>query len=297
MVRNWFDLQKVFDWFDDAASRVLRIAYLIPFVSATATYFGGDPLAWILAFAVEMQTYSSVRKLAVIWNGLKAPALEDYQREQMKKEMWAQIATVVVLAMFSVWNQMSYLAEHWHPETSAFGAPLWLDIIIRAAGPAVFFFLTAFAAPFAKTMGEKIADESHKMLEAFLGVLKNQRNRAIKEIDGKMVDMSEAITTVAAAANEKKSGAILASIQSTITRLATGESAPQTPALPAPRASRRGSSLLDLSREHYRLGMTPHELADRTGTSTKTAGRHIKLFQQEALEREEAPFMLPRKRA
>jgi hypothetical protein len=44
-------------------------------VLATATYFGGDPLAFILAFAVEFQTYMAVRKLSIIWSGLKARPL------------------------------------------------------------------------------------------------------------------------------------------------------------------------------------------------------------------------------
>lgn len=53
---------------------------------ATPFYVGGDLLAFILAFAVEFQTYSVVRKLATIWNGLKALALEDFQRQQMKTD-------------------------------------------------------------------------------------------------------------------------------------------------------------------------------------------------------------------
>jgi uncharacterized membrane protein YhdT len=267
------------------------LSYLIPFVIATAIYFGGKvpgivgdfltgALPWVLAFAVEMQTYTSVRKLAVIWNGLKAPALEDYQREQMKKEMWAQIVTVAFLSGLSVWNQASYLAMTWNPTESAFGAPRWLEIAIRSLGPAVFFFLTAFGAPLAKTIGEKLGEEAHKTLEAFLGVLTRQRKRAIKKIDGEMLDMSEAINNVAAAANERKSGTVLASIQSTITRLANGQSG--APAAPTPvRASRRGSPLLEECRLVWRRGMTPQELAARVGCSDKTARRHINTLMAE----------------
>lgn len=301
-------LQTFFDWLDEAANRVLRIAYLIPFVIATAIYFGGKlpgfvqdflegALPWTLAFAVETQTYTSVRKMAVIWNSLKAPALEDFQREQLKKEMWTQIATVAVLSGFSVWNQASYLAETWKPTTSAFGAPLWLDIAIRSLGPAAFFFLTSFGAPLAKTIGEKLGDESHKTLEAFLGVLKHQRQRAIKEIDGKMLDMSEAITTVAAAANEKKSGAILASIQSTITRLANGESAPPATVMPTTptQTPARGHSTKPFEercRLVWRDGMNAEELARKVGCSTKTAGRYIKKFQEETVSG--VPFSVSR---
>jgi hypothetical protein len=62
-------------------------------------------------------------------------------------------------------------------------------------------FLTAFGAPLAKTFGEKLSEEAHKTLEAFLGVLTNQRKRVIKEIDGRIVDIGEPIITVANAAN------------------------------------------------------------------------------------------------
>lgn len=124
-----------------------------------------------------------------------------------------QVATVVALTGFSVWNQMSYLPENWHPTTSSFGAPRWLDIIIRAVG-----------APLARTMGEKVAEQSHKTLEAFLGVVKYQRKQAIKQINGEIVDMGDASQPIAAAANEKRAGSVLASVQGAIVGLARAES-------------------------------------------------------------------------
>lgn len=298
-------LQKLFDWFDDAASRVLRIAYLIPFVIATAIYFGGKvpgfvqdfvegALPWVLAFAVETQTYVSVRKLAVIWAALKADTLEDFQRKRLVKDMWMQIATVFGLSAFSVWNQASYLSETWTP-TPMFGWPRWVDILVRAVGPAVFFFLTAFAAPLAKTLGEKLSEEAHRTLEAFLGVLTNQRKRVIKEIDGRIVDMGEPILTVANAANEKRSGALIATVQGALTRLSTGEASPQL-SLPAPKArsttGRNTTSRLEDSRAVYRYGMPKEELARQVGVSVKTAGRHIAILNAE----KPAPFPITTKR-
>jgi hypothetical protein len=41
----------------------------------------------------------------------------------MVKDAWMQVAAVFALAGFSVWNQMSFLSENWHPTSSAFGAP------------------------------------------------------------------------------------------------------------------------------------------------------------------------------
>lgn len=287
-------LQKLFDWFDDAANRVLRIAYLIPFVIATALYFGATlpgflggfisgVLPWVLAFAVETQTYTSVRKLAVIWNGLKAPALEDFQRQQMKIEAWVQVGIVIALSSFSVWNQASYLAETWEPTTSAFGAPLWLDIAIRALGPAVFFFLTAFGAPLAKTVGEKLLKESHDTLEAFLDVVKNQRKRAVKKIDTEIVDMGSAIRTVASAAKENRVGDVLAEVQGAIVGLARGESGPGSPqSAPstAPRSGHSTKSYEEACRVAWREGMTAAELASKVGCSVKTADRYVKKFQE-----------------
>lgn len=297
-------LQRFFDWFDDAASRVLRIAYLVPFVIATALYFGGQVpgfvenflgggLPWILAFAVEMQTYVSVRKLAVIYNGLKADTLEPEQRKRMVKDAWVQSATVAVLSGFSIWNQASYLAENWHPTASAFGAPLWLDIAIRSVGPAAFFFLTSFGAPMAKTIGEKLAEEAHKTLDSFVDVLTNQRKRAIKKVDGKVLDMTDAIQTVAAAANERRNGVVLASVQGAITRLASlepGQVVIESATPPPPIPLRNTGSLLEQCRMVYQFGMAPQELAAKVGCSVKTARRHIATLTNEsfAMSRREA---------
>lgn len=134
-------------------------------------------------------------------------------------------------------------------------------------------------APMAQTIGEKLSNEAHKTLESFLGVLTRQRKKAVKQLDGQMLDMSEAITSVAAAANGRKSGTVLASIQSTITRLANGETA--APAAPTPiRSSRQGSPLLEECRLVWRQGMTPKQLAAKVGCSEKTAQRHIKTLSQ-----------------
>ncbi len=127
-------------------------------------------------------------------------------------------------------------------------------------------------------------------------MLTRQRKQAITELDGTMVDMSEAIVTVATAANEKKTGNILASIQSTITRLARGESAaPQVIAPPPLPLRGRTAPLLEQCRLEWRRGMKADELARRVGCSTKTARRHIATLQAELDE--DAPFALPRKRA
>lgn len=221
----------------------------------------------------------SVRKLARNYNGLQAPALEDYQREAMKNDMWVQGVSVALLSGFSVWNQASYLAQTWKPDP-IFGLPVSVDILIRALGPAVFFFLTSFAAPAAKTIGEKLGDESHKTLGSFLRVLTRQRKRAIKKIDADLTDMSDAINVVAGAANERRAGGVLASVQSAIARLAQGQ-----PVSAPPPQSRSASSIrstrsaLEECRLVWHEGMTPKELAAKVGCSEKTARRHIKTLQ------------------
>lgn len=102
--------------------------------------------------------------------------------------------------------------------------------------------------------------------------LTRKRKRAIAERDRQMVDMSEAIITVAAAGNEKKTGSVLASIQSTITRLARGESAVASSTVAPPPLPRTWTAaMLESCRLEWRRGMKPDELARRVGCSEKTA--------------------------
>jgi hypothetical protein len=115
------------------------------------------------------------------------------------------------------------------------------------------------------------------------------------ELDGQMVDMSEAIVTVATAANEKKTGSILASIQSTITRLARGESAAPQIIAPPPLPRGRTAPLLEQCRLEWRRGMEQKELARRVNCSTKAARRHTATLQAELGE--PVPFDLSRKQA
>jgi hypothetical protein len=147
--------------------------------------------------------------------------------------------------------------------------------------------------------GVKLSDEAHKTLESFLGVLTRQRKKAIKQLDGQIVDMSEAIVTVAKAARKKKSGSVLASIQSTITRLAAhGESAASLTIAPPPLPVRgRMASLLEQCRLEWRRGMTLQQLAARVDCSDKTARRHINTILAELGEDEPVPFAVARKRA
>ena len=88
---------------------------------------------------------------------------------------------------------------------------------------------------------------------------------------------------------------ILASIQSTITRLARGESAVSQVVPPPPLPRGRTAPLLEQCRLEWRRGMKADELARRVGCSTKTARRHIATLQAELDE--PVPFAQPRKRA
>ena len=175
-------LQRILDKLDEAAGGLIRLFYLLSGVTAVAVYFGAgilpafieDPsnaiLPWALAFSVETQAYISSRRLSKAYNTLQAPALEDYQKEQARRELKTQLAIMAALLAFSVWNQFNYLGTVWHPQ-SVTGLPIWVDYLIRALAVPCFFLAGSFLAPQAKTIGEQMDEEAHKTLRQFLRMM------------------------------------------------------------------------------------------------------------------------------
>ena len=289
-------LQRILDWVDEAANGLIRLTYLLAGVTAVAVYFGAgnippqvegvlnNALPWLLAFSVETQAYISSRRLAKAYNTLQAPALEDYQKVQAKREMRTQVTILAALMAFSVWNQFNYLASTWHP-TSFTGLPVWADYLIRAMAAPCFFMAAAFLTPQAPTIGEAMDQESHKTLRQFLLVLAKQRKTALSKLKERTVDMGDAIQAVADAAHERKAGQMIATVQSALVRLSEGATVKEaeTIALAETTATSKNETAEQRSRRVWKEGMTPKTLATKAGVSERTARRHIRTFRHELM--------------
>lgn len=306
-------LQRILDALDEAANGLIRVFYLLSGVTAVAVYFGAGVvpafiegpsnaiLPWALAFSVETQAYISSRRLAKAYATLQAPALEDYQKVQAKREIKTQLAIMLALLAFSVWNQFNYLGQVWHP-ASVTGLPIWVDYLIRAVAVPIFFLAGSFLAGQPKTIGEQMDAEAHKTLRQFLRMMSRQRKQAIRRLSGRqgpvinvlralfpnrfpqprMVDMSEAIAVVAEAAHEKKAGQLISSIQGALVRLSEGATVRQaeTMVMTEVRAGTVHETPKQRAARHWKQGMSPKTLAGLAGVSDRQARRYIADFRK-----------------
>jgi hypothetical protein len=296
-------LQKILDWIDEAAGGAVRMVYLAAGVTAVAIGFGGLDLAglasafvhgdifalvpWLVAFAVETQTYVTARHVSKDWHTLQSPVLEKAVKKATKMDLLVHLAALLLLVTFSVWNQLVYLVANWTP-VPPFGLPSWVAYAIRAGATPLFFLMAAFLAPQAQTLGERMNAEAHRTLGQFLKVLKNQRKGALKLLRQRHVDMGQAIEAVGTAANEKKAAQMIALVQNAIVQLANGATPQQAaeiaqPSVPTVKLIGRAKagSPQDRCRRAYRDGMTYRDLMKAAQVSESTAKRYIKQFARE----------------
>jgi hypothetical protein len=79
-------ITRFFDWLDEAAGGMIRLAYLLAGITAVAVYFGAGhlppllegalnaALPWSLAFAIETHTYISARRVRLAWQDRQTAA-------------------------------------------------------------------------------------------------------------------------------------------------------------------------------------------------------------------------------
>lgn len=275
--------------FENGANSLVITAFLIASIVGVADFFGAGTLPpwmtgpmnvalpWVLAVAFESLGYLLVRQLKKLRHNLRAPALEVHVRKAYEREATATLVVLVGLQLFAFWNQLNYLMETWQPHTNnIFLVPVLVLFIVRALAIPAFFMAAAFLAPLPESAGAQVERESREAMAQVLKVLRDQRKAALEYATKHNVDLTGLVEAVSEAAGERKAGALLAKVQSAVVGVVNGsESAP-----PAPYAGKiTGTKASDLTRKHWRPGMSAATLAKLAGVHENTARRHIKEFE------------------
>ena len=181
------------DWLDEAAARLIRVAYLLAGVTAVAVYFGAGHLPpsvesalngilpWALSFAVETHTYITARRVRAAWQEKQAGALK------------VNLAVLAGLLAFSAWNQLNYLYETWTPPHTALALPGWLAYVVRALVVPGAFMAAAFLAPLAQPVAAQIEAEARNVLADVFRIARRQRKTMLKAAQREGRDMTGAL--------------------------------------------------------------------------------------------------------
>jgi hypothetical protein len=268
--------------------------YLLASVIGAAMFFGANAIPewaaqiieafrpWVLGVAFEGQTMLTARHVSGNIRQLRSPVLEAEVRKRVLWDMWLHILLLAGLAVFSFWNQLNYLLATWTPPTTnAIDIPVWAQYVIQAAALPILSLAAAFLAPAALSTAERMVEEAGKTLEQFIDVLKKQRNRTISKVEAIDVDMSAAVLQVAAAAGDKKAGAMIASVQSALVGLVTSDGQPVTVPVVTPEKAAPNGSVESRARAAYRHNMTWQELEKKAKISSSSAKRYVKKFKKE----------------
>jgi len=185
-------LTRILDWIDEAAGGMIRLAYLLAGITAVAVYFGAghlppaieEPLnaalPWALAFAVEVHTYVTARRVRSAWQDIQAATKDQPEHTRARDALRVNLGILAALLLFSCWNQLNYLVETWTPPATAFALPGWVAYVVRALIVPAAFMCAAFLAPLAAPVAAQVEVEARATLAAVFRVARKQRRRMLK---------------------------------------------------------------------------------------------------------------------
>lgn len=193
------------DWLDESAAGVIRVAYLLAGVIAVASYFsdGNVPrgladtlngvLPWTLAAALEIHTYLSARRVRAAWQDMQAATLgsDDYERagRSMRVNLWI----LGGLLVFSMYNQLQYLASTWTPPHTPLTPPGPLAYLVRAVITPAAFMAAAFLAPIGEGMAAQVQREAHTLSRLAFKAASEQWKRRLREMQRQQQDVTGAL--------------------------------------------------------------------------------------------------------
>jgi hypothetical protein len=196
---------RFFDWLDEAAGGMIRLAYLLAGITAVAVYFGAGhlpailegvlnaTLPWSLAFAIETHTYISARRVRLAWQDRQASPSESDEHKRATDAMKVNLGILAILLAFSAWNQLNYLYETWTPPATALALPGWAAYVVRALVIPCAFMAAAFLAPSAAPVASQVDAEARATLADVFSIARKQRRKLIRQAEKDGRDMTGAL--------------------------------------------------------------------------------------------------------
>ncbi|HEY1388862.1 MAG TPA: hypothetical protein VGF38_09985 [Ktedonobacterales bacterium] len=196
---------RFFDWLDEAAGGMIRLAYLLAGITAVAVYFGAGhlpsliegalnaTLPWSLAFAIETHTYITARRVRLAWQDRQASTHEAPEWARATDAMKVNLGILAVLLAFSAWNQLNYLYETWTPPATALALPGWSAYVVRALVIPCAFMAAAFLAPSSAPVAAQVDAEARATLADVFSIARKQRRKLIRQAEKDGRDMTGAL--------------------------------------------------------------------------------------------------------
>jgi hypothetical protein len=198
-------ITRFLDWLDEAAGGMIRLAYLLAGITAVAVYFGAGhlpaiiegalnaALPWALAFAIEVHTYVTARRVRLAWQDRQASTHDAPEWSRASDAMRVNLAILAVLLAFSSWNQLNYLYETWTPPATALALPGWAAYVVRALVIPAAFMAAAFLAPSAAPVAAQVDAEARATLADVFTIARKQRRKLIRQAEKDGRDMTGAL--------------------------------------------------------------------------------------------------------
>lgn len=209
-------LSRFLDWLDESAAGVIRLAYLLAGVIAVASYFsdGNVPrglssalngvLPWALAGALEIHTYLSARRVRAAYQDMQAAALGSDDYERAARSMRVNLGILAGLLVFSMYNQLQYLAATWTPPHTPLTPPGPLAYVVRAIITPSAFMAAAFLAPIGEGMAAQVQREAHTLSRLAFKAAAAQWKRRLREMQQAQQDVTGALVGLVEDPSERR---------------------------------------------------------------------------------------------
>lgn len=184
---------RFFEKLDDLFSQIVPLAYLLGLAAGTVTYFGGaipNPVVAVgvcVGIAAELHFWLQQRRVRAAYGVLARMNQKDPRREVLLKQFRVQVAILVALGLFSMWNSNLFLASYWHPATSI--VPDWLQSFIRGSVIPVLLWLTSSLMPLTEDPSAYLTRNANQILRKMLKETLRQMKGRIKKARKRGADL------------------------------------------------------------------------------------------------------------
>lgn len=203
-------------WNKILRSAVVPYGILIALATSTMSYFVGtgvglnnvlsnpDVIAGICAgLAAEALLYLMTLNAHAAFAAMIRLAKNDPRRDVLRRQFMIFLCLLIVLALFSGYNQAAFLWGHWTP-VADFIVPGAVQMMIRAAISPAMMVLAAFLIPAQQNLAQLLNEAHGRDLKSLLRAHRKDMNRRIKAIRKAKGDLAPIVVAYSADMGENE---------------------------------------------------------------------------------------------